>query len=94
MTTQNPTPALAFVSLTGQDKEYNEIKFTRLLIANIITQAVVDLKNDKEYERQNTQNHKDKDRESALHFIRSREYEAMCDALGWPACQIRRVALK
>ena len=71
----------------------SELLFTREVICAIIRQAILDaqLIPDK-YMRQHTKNMNSQFQQDAIHFIQSKGFKDMCDALGLPTDKLRRLA--
>jgi len=75
--------------------DLGELLFTREIACQIVKRAWYDIKGDKEeYVRQSDNNSREKYRRSAIHFLRSKAFETICDAVGLPADRIRIAALK
>ena len=74
-------------------KEENELRFTRTIITEVIYRAFLDASGKTEgFMRTNTGNVAKKWQDDAIHFLKSREFEQLCDAIGWPWQSIRREA--
>ena len=76
--------------------DLGELLFTREIACQIVKRAWYDIKGDKEeeYVRQSDNNHREKYKRSAIHFLGSKAFETICDAVGLPADRIRTAALK
>jgi len=76
--------------------DLGELLFTREIACQIVKRAWYDIKGDKEeeYVRQSDNNSREKYRRSAIHFLGSKAFETICDAVGLPADRIRIAALK
>jgi hypothetical protein len=76
--------------------DLGELLFTREIACQIVKRAWYDIKGDKEeeYVRQSDNNHREKYKRSAIHFLKSKGFETICDAVGLPADRIRIAALK
>lgn len=74
-------------------KEENELRFTRTVITEMIYRAFLDASGKTEgFMRTNTGNVAKKWQDDAIHFLKSREFEQLCDAIDWPWQAIRREA--
>jgi len=74
-------------------KEENELLFTRTVITEMIYRAFLDASGKTEgFKRSNTGNVAKKWQDDAIHFLKSREFEQLCDAIDWPWQLIRREA--
>ena len=74
-------------------KEENELRFTRTVICEMIFRAFLDASGKTEgFMRTNTSNVAKKWQDDAIHFLKSREFEQLCDAIDWPWQAIRREA--
>jgi hypothetical protein len=74
-------------------KEENELRFTRTVIMEMIVRAFLDASGKTEgFKRSNTGNVAKKWQDDAIHFLKSREFEQLCDAIDWPWQAIRREA--
>ena len=74
-------------------KEENELRFTRTVITEMIYRAFLDASGKTEgFMRSNTGNVAKKWQDDAIHFLKSREFEQLCDAIDWPWQAIRREA--
>ena len=74
-------------------KEENELLFTRTIITEMIYRAFLDASGKTEgFKRTNTSNVAKKWQDDAIHFLKSREFEQLCDAIDWPWQAIRREA--
>lgn len=76
--------------------DLGELLFTREIACQIVKRAWYDIKgdNEEEYVRQSDNNHREKYKRSAIHFLGSKAFETICDAVGLPADRIRIAALK
>jgi len=68
--------------MTAEEKQDNEIMFTRNVLCGMIRQAVIDAKNDREYLSQNNINGRESHQRSAMQFLNSEFYRHLCEALG------------
>ena len=74
-------------------KEENELRFTKTVITEMIYRAFLDASGKTEgFMRVNTSNNAKKWQEDAIHFLKSKEFEQLCEAIDWPAQAIRREA--
>lgn len=74
-------------------KEENELRFTKLIITEMIYRAYLDATSKTEgYMRPHTDNVATKHQEDAIHFLKSKEFKQLCEAIGWPWEAIRRKA--
>ena len=71
-----------------------ECQFTRNLLCGMIQQAVADLQSEKVFLSRQLNEAQELDRESAIHFIKSRAFQGICDVLALPADKIKTRALK
>jgi hypothetical protein len=71
-----------------------ECEFTRNLLCGMIQQAVADLQSEKVFQSKQLNEAQELDRESAIHFIKSRAFQGICDVLALPADKIKTRALK
>ena len=80
--------------------EDNELMFTRRLMCALIERAVIDAKNDNEYESAANRRDRELHQRSAVTFLQSEFYRALCQALGdcsgigLPSDKIKMEALK
>jgi hypothetical protein len=74
-------------------KEDNELRFTIIILRRMIIRACEDaVAKTKGFKRNNTENVAVKWQEDAIHFLKSKEFEQLCDAVGWSYSFIRRKA--
>jgi len=71
-----------------------ECQFTRALLCGMIQQAVADLQSEKVFLTKQLNEAQELDRESAIHFIKSKAFQGICDVLALPADKIKTRALK
>lgn len=74
-----------------RNKEY-EIIFTRHVLCAIVQQAVRDAQGESKYNRKYTNRLAKIHRDEAIHFLKSRAFEGICNALNVPIDRIRRAA--
>ena len=75
------------------EKEENELRFTKTVVTEMIYRAFLDASGKTEgFMRTHTSNVAKKWQEDAIHFLKSREFEQLCDAIDWPWQAIRREA--
>ena len=75
------------------EKEENELRFTKTVVTEMIYRAFLDASGKTEgFMRTNTSNTARKGQEDAIHFLKSREFEQLWDAIDWPWQAIRREA--
>jgi hypothetical protein len=80
--------------MTAEEKHDAECEFTRKLLCGMIEQAVEDLQSEKVFLSRQLNAHQEIDRDTALHFIRSRAFQGICDVLSLPADKIKTKAFK
>jgi len=80
--------------MTPEEQYDAEIMFTRNLLCGMIEQAVEDKRSEKVFLSRQLNEHQELDRDSALHFIRSKAFQGICDVLSLPADKIKTQALK
>ena len=80
--------------MTPEEQYDAEIMFTRNLLCGMIEQAVEDMRSEKVFLSRQLNEHQELDRDSALHFIRSKAFQGICDVLSLPADKIKTQALK
>jgi len=68
--------------------------FTRNILCGMIEQAVEDMRSEKVFLSKQLNDLQELDRDTALHFIRSRAFQGICDVLALPADKIKTKALK
>lgn len=74
-------------------KEENELLFTKTVITEMIYRAYLDATSKTEgYIRKHTDNVATKHQECAIHFLKSKDFKQLCEAVGWPWEAIRRKA--
>ena len=71
-----------------------ECQFTRALLCGMIQQTVADLQSEKVFLSKQLNEEQELDRNSAIHFIRSKAFQGICDVLALPADKIKTKALK
>jgi hypothetical protein len=69
-----------------------EVMFTRRILCALVQQAVQDARDEGVYLRRYTQGMARKNREEAIHFIKSKAFDGICYALHIPTDRIRRAA--
>jgi len=76
--------------------DLGDLLFTREIICQMIRRAWYDIKGDEDegYVRQSDNIRREIYRHSAIHFLGSKAFETLCDAVGLPADRIRTAALK
>jgi hypothetical protein len=80
--------------MTAEELHDAECEFTRSLLCGMIQQAVQDLQSEKVFLSRQLNEHQELDRESAIHFIKSKAFQGICDVLALPADKIKTRALK
>lgn len=80
--------------MTAEELHDAECTFTRNLLCGMIHQAVYDIKCEKVFLSKQLNEAQELDRESAIHFIRSKAFQGICDVLALPADKIKTRALK
>ena len=80
--------------VTAEELHDAECQFTRSLLCGMIQQAVADLQSEKVFLSKQLNEAQELDRESAIHFIKSRAFQGICDVLALPADKIKTRALK
>jgi len=88
-----PNPQGAPV-MTEAELHDAECQFTRALLCGMIQQAVADLQSEKVFLSRQLNEAQELDRESAIHFIKSKAFQGICDVLALPADKIKARALK
>ena len=80
--------------MTAEERHDAECQFTRNLLCGMVQQAVEDLRSEKVFVSKQMNAHQEIDRDTALHFIRSKAFQGICDVLALPADKIKTKALK
>ena len=80
--------------MTAEEQHDAECEFTRNLLCGMVQQAVEDLRSEKVFMSKQLNAHQEIDRDTALHFIRSKAFQGICDVLSLPADKIKTKALK
>ena len=80
--------------MTAEERHDAECQFTRNLLCGMVQQAVEDLRSEKVFMSKQLNEHQERDRDTALHFIRSKAFQGICDVLSLPADKIKTKALK
>ena len=80
--------------MTPEEQYDAEIMFTRNILCGMVEQAVEDLRSEKVFVSKQMNAHQEIDRDTALHFIRSKAFQGICDVLALPADKIKTKALK
>jgi len=93
MVDEPPNPQGAEM-MTAEELHDAECQFTRSLLCGMIQQAVADLQSEKVFLSKQLNEAQELDRESAIHFIRSKAFQGICDVLALPADKIKTRALK
>jgi len=93
MVDEPPNPQGAKI-VTAEEQHDAECEFTRSLLCGMIQQAVADLQSEKVYMTKQLNEAQELDRESAIHFIKSKAFQGICDVLALPADKIKTRALK
>ena len=93
MVDEPPNPQGAPV-MTPEELHDAECQFTRSLLCGMIQQAVADLQSEKVFLSKQLNEAQELDRESAIHFIKSKAFQGICDVLALPADKIKTRALK
>ena len=74
-------------------QEENELRFTKIVITEMIYRAYLDATGKTDgFMRNNTSNVAKKYQDDAIHFLKTKEFEQLCDAVGWPHEAIKRKA--
>lgn len=74
-------------------KEENELMFTREIICQMIERAYLDATSNTEgFMRQHTTNVAIKHQDDAIHFLKSKGFEPLCEAIGISPDVIRKKA--
>lgn len=68
--------------MTNDEKLDNEMMFARNLLCGMIRQAVIDMKNDREYLSHDNKRGRESNQRSAMQFLNSEFYRDLCEALG------------
>jgi hypothetical protein len=80
--------------MTAEERHDAECEFTRNLLCGMVQQAVEDLRSEKVFISRQLNEHQERDRDSALMFIRSKAFQGICDVLAIPADKIKTKALR
>ena len=80
--------------MTPEERHDAECEFTRKLLCGMIEQAVEDLRSEKVFLSRQLNEHQERERDSALMFIRSKAFQGICDVLSLPSDKIKTQALK
>ena len=80
--------------MTPEELHDAECQFTRALLCGMIQQAIADLQSEKVFLSKQLNEAQELDRESAIHFIKSKAFQGICDVLALPADKIKTRALK
>jgi len=80
--------------MTDEELHDAEIMFTRNILCGMIEQAVEDMRSEKVFLSKQLNDLQELDRDTALHFIRSKAFQGICDVLSLPADKIKTKALK
>jgi len=80
--------------VTAEELHDAECTFTRNLLCGMIQQAVADLQSEKVFLSKQLNDLQELDRDTALHFIRSKAFQGICHVLALPADKIKTKALK
>ena len=80
--------------MTTEEQHDAECQFTRNILCGIIEQTVADLQSERVFLSKQLNARQELDRDSALHFIRSKAFQGICDVLALPADKIKTQALK
>lgn len=80
--------------VTAEEQYDAEIMFTRNILCGMIEQTVEDMRSEKIFLSKQLNDLQELDRDTALHFIRSRAFQGICDVLALPADKIKTQALK
>jgi hypothetical protein len=76
-----------------EQEETNDIRFTKIILKRMILRACEDSVSKTQcYKRSNTRNLAKKWKDDAIHFLKSRMFEQLCDAVGWSHSSIRKKA--
>ena len=93
MVDEPPNPQGAEI-MTAEELHDAECQFTRALLCGMIQQTVADLQSEKVFFSKQLNEAQELDRESAIHFIKSKAFQGICDVLALPADKIKTRALK
>jgi len=80
--------------VTAEELHDAECQFTRNILCGMIQQTVADLQSEKVFKSKQLNEEQELDRNSAIHFIRSKAFQGICDVLALPADKIKTRALK
>ena len=76
-----------------EQEETNDIRFTKIILKRMILRACEDsVARTKGYKRSHVGNTAAKWQEDAIHFLKGRMFEQLCDAVGWSHSTIRKKA--
>jgi hypothetical protein len=74
--------------------EQLELAYLRRVLVGILEITIEDLTDERKFKSRDNQMNQQRNKEEALHFIRSSAFDLVCDAIGVPACRIRTKCLK
>lgn len=74
--------------------EQLELAYLRRVLVGILEITIEDLTDERKFKSRDNQMNQQRNREEALHFIRSSAFDLICDALNIPACRVRTKCLK
>jgi len=94
MVDEPPNPQGARGVMTAEERHDAECQFTRNLLCGMVKQAVEDMRSEKVFVSKQMNAHQEIDRDTALHFIRSKAFQGICDVLSLPADKIKTKALR
>ena len=92
MVDEPPNPQGAEM-MTLEELHDAECQFTRNLLCGMIQQTVADLQSEKVFLSKQLNEEQELDRNSAIHFIKSKAFQGICDVLALPADKIKTKAL-
>jgi hypothetical protein len=79
--------------MTLEELHDAECQFTRSLLCGMIQQTVADLQSEKVFKSKQLNEEQELDRNTAIHFIKSKAFQGICDVLALPADKIKTKAL-
>lgn len=75
-------------------QQENELTFTKEVLCAMIEQAYRDIKCETKFLRSNAQNHADQQKQTAIHFFKSKLFKELAEALNIRADRILTRAFK
>jgi hypothetical protein len=72
--------------------EENEIMYTRKILCAIVQQAIEDAQSNPVYLRRHTKMTAENAKNEAIHFIKSKHFSMICNALNLPIDKLKKAA--